>query len=498
MRPISSRLLAVSLLAAACSPADGTGMGDDDDDPTPYEFKTPEVIAVAPSQVALGDKVQVIGKNFIDPEHGALRLELVGTYTEDGGKSYPYQGSVPLTFVNPGVAEFEFGPDVFFSPTGDVLGEFTGQVDVVSKLGREDDADGEEKASEALDTRMAVLPSLLVQQLHSVDDPGCASVTPGTIASTNLSLGVRALGLGTATQGRPITFRVHFFAPGVQVQYVRNEWYAQWPLAPTAYVSPPDGNASFEVTVDSGDFMYIDPRTYQTVVRVNPMVTVGQQQYSEVKLARLATGPVEGPGAAHASFFIEAIADDGRIAKRLASIKVWNEGELLPYDGNTKILERYAAQQVSACFSGGDIGRDLTYSEGESESRSRTVNYRWDTNAAASVGLQVGTGFASPIQFGVNASASLSNTFGVDVSESVSSEHHTGQNLSAHILPAFFGACYRQTERIERRVGVVYHSRCGVSAEVGEAVLTDWNWGFDIATGTDCPPPTNLPPAEVF
>ena len=43
MRPISSRLLAVSLLAAACSPADGTGMGDDDDDPTPYEFKTPEV-----------------------------------------------------------------------------------------------------------------------------------------------------------------------------------------------------------------------------------------------------------------------------------------------------------------------------------------------------------------------------------------------------------------------------------------------------------------------
>src|SRR3972149_6505213 len=104
MRPISSRLLAVSLLAAACSPADGPGMGDDDD--------------------------------------------------------------------------------------------------------------GEEKASEALDTRMAVMPSLLVQQLHSVDDPGCASVTPGTIASTNLSLGARALGLGTATQVRPTTLPPPFLAPG--------------------------------------------------------------------------------------------------------------------------------------------------------------------------------------------------------------------------------------------------------------------------------------------
>ena len=42
------------------------------------------------------------------------------------------------------------------------------------------------------------------------------------------------------------------------------------------------------------------------------------------------------------------------------------------------------------------------------------------------------------------------------------------------------------------------HNACGESADIGEAVLTDWNFGFDIATGTECPPATNLPPAELF
>ena len=45
---------------------------------------------------------------------------------------------------------------------------------------------------------------------------------------------------------------------------------------------------------------------------------------------------------------------------------------------------------------------------------------------------------------------------------------------------------------------VIYHNACGASGVVGEAQLTNWNFAFDIAQGGEGPPPTNLPPAEVF
>jgi hypothetical protein len=57
---------------------------------------------------------------------------------------------------------------------------------------------------------------------------------------------------------------------------------------------------------------------------------------------------------------------------------------------------------------------------------------------------------------------------------------------------------YRQLERLERRVDVIYHNACGQSGAVGEAELTNWNFAFDVAQGKTCPPPSNLPPAEVF
>jgi len=57
---------------------------------------------------------------------------------------------------------------------------------------------------------------------------------------------------------------------------------------------------------------------------------------------------------------------------------------------------------------------------------------------------------------------------------------------------------YRQVWEFERTVELTYHSVCGASGVIGEAVLTDWEWGFDVAQGPECPPPTNLPPAESF
>ena len=39
---------------------------------------------------------------------------------------------------------------------------------------------------------------------------------------------------------------------------------------------------------------------------------------------------------------------------------------------------------------------------------------------------------------------------------------------------------------------------CGQAVKLGEAILTDWIWTPDLATGPSCPPPTKLQPAQTF
>ena len=413
------------LLALACASADPAPWQPSAEDPpeTTYVLADPEIVAVAPTQLAVGDRIQVIGQGMVPPDYGSMTLRLSGKFVGEGAtrEGTLFDAELALEYVNPGIAELEFGPDVIFSQYGDEIGVFTGTATIISRAGEQ------EKRSSEQPVTFQVMPSLIIEELHSVD-ANCAPVTAGTV----------------------------------------------------------------------GD------------VTVTPPVQIGQQTYTEVTLHRLAIGKLAGQGPAYATFGLEAVATDGRRAQRVASMAGWNEAEIEPFNGNQRLAERYPAEQVSGCFYGGDIGRDLTYTEGQSESRTRSVSYRWDINNALSAGIQVGTsmhlgnGLNPVISYGVdvNASASLnatwSQTFGVDVAESVSTERHTGQNFSAHILPTFYGACYRQTERVEKSVRLVYHNKCGVSADIGEAVLTDWNWGFDIGTGPECPPRTHLLPAEKF
>jgi hypothetical protein len=207
-----------------------------------------------------------------------------------------------------------------------------------------------------------------------------------------------------------------------------------------------------------------------------------------------------------ANFHVTAVNFDNDVAERNVSYKVHNEAEVGIFNGAGRIVERYSAEQTCGCFPGGTIGTDLSYSEGSSITRTRSVSVRWDLSAGVmhglQVGAQIGTGFASPIQFGVNLTynygVNWQMTFGTDASESVSSEEHVNLMLSVHILPSFFGTCYRQVERLERTVPIVVNNTCGASFNIGEATMTDWNFGFDVATGPTCPPDTNLPGAEVF
>src|SRR5215470_12689603 len=172
------RRVFVCTLFAACA---GGEMTSNPPSEPPYELPTPELVAIAPGQMALGDTIQIIGKDLVDPDHGSVVLHLVGSYTDETGARNDVDQEVPLGFVNHGQAKFEFGPNIWFSPTGDLIGQFHGQATLVNRRGAVDPGGmAEEHASAAVDVNLRVLPSVMVQRFHSVDQ-NCQGTPKATI-----------------------------------------------------------------------------------------------------------------------------------------------------------------------------------------------------------------------------------------------------------------------------------------------------------------------------
>jgi hypothetical protein len=489
-----------AVLWAACAPTSSPGPDKPSSSNDPAPLATPSLVAVGPSEVAVGDALRIVGQGFVDPDHGSLLVHFTGTYTPATGAPSNFDSDVPLTFVNPGVAQLDFGPVILFAPASDQIGSFRGSARIINRAIDSQGTTTDERSSDPMDVVLRVKPSVIVEQLHSTDG-NCQAVTNATVGGTSLVLGLKALGLGTATDADPIHFRIHVAAPSIDVAFVRNQAYASWPLQPTVFAVPPPGDVGFDVAITSGDRVYLDPKGREQVVTLTSPISLGQDQVTEAKLARLGTGPLAGGPSQVVSFAVEAQGKGGVVAQRAATLRVFSAEEVAPYDGNYRLVERFPPTPVSACFPGGMIGADLTYKEDHSESRTRSLTMNWDVQTALSLGFtgEASIGFSSTdLKFGGSTTASWSQTFGVDVEQSTSSEDSTGKDLTVHIIPSYFGVCFRQTEQIERDVKLVYHNACGASAQVGTATLTDWNWAFDIGTGKDCPPPTNLPPAKVF
>lgn len=496
-------LIAVALLAGCASDPETSDPGPDAGEAPPdFVFKTPRIDSVTPGEIALGEKFRVFGGDFLSANHGVMKLHFDGNYTDETGTTRKYVGDIPLEVTGPGTAEAELDR-LYFSQTGDRIGTLVGTATVISVLTAFDDPSGEgqERTSDPIDARVRVLPSIDIDGLRTVDTPGCPEVTRSTVGNNNLLLSVRTLGMPAATAANPMTFKVSFRTPEMNVKYVANGVYSTWPF-PTdnnVAVAAPAGMNTISMRVTSGTGISFDPRSQQSVVTVSPPVTIGQTTTDRVILQTFATGPVSDTQPSNnVLFIVEAVTANGTTLRRAINFPVWKDFEIKPYDGNVKVIERRPAEQVSGCVSGGTNGRHLGYEEGSSRSEQRTLSARWDVNVANSLGVNVSICPFCLFGGGANAQSTYSQSFGMDVSSTVSSESHTSLNLSAEILPTFFGVCYRQVEQLERKVDVVFHNACGGSGVVGQAVVTDWKFGFDIATGPECPPPTNLPPAEVF
>ena len=339
-------------------------------------------------------------------------------------------------------------------------------------------------------------PSLGIAQLRSVTEAGCSPVTTSTIGDQELGFSLETIGMQAATASSPIRFRISFLSPTMKVVYLKDDAYSVWPphipgLDPSFVAEAAVGQNRFDVEISEGNLLVLDPTWRKDKVTVSPPIQMGNQSFSEVILGRFSTGATDGQSNA-TNIRVQAFHADGTVISRDITYDIKEEWQIQSYNQNMHLMERSDPVPVSGCFSGGDVGRDLTYTEGSSVNQSRSLSFRWDRNVANTLGITAGVGGLLPVQISANASTTFSETFGIDVNETVSSESHVGINFSARIIPGYFGTCYRQVDRIQREVNVTYNNACGRSGVIGQTLLTDWNFGFDIATGPSCDTPSAL------
>ncbi len=492
MRP----LLLLTLILSACSSSTTPSASDAGTNTStkPYDLKTPQLTAVTPSSVAVGDTVQVLGTNFIPADQGTSTLEFAGQF-EDWEDNPQVKTSVDLKVVDSGHATFVYGPNNIFS-AADTTGTFKGQVRVRSQA-----KDGREATSATINANVDVGPSIIVTALHSVDDQ-CVGVTAATLAQTNLALGAKVIGIGGSSADEPIHFKISFASPGLSSQYVPDGNYNIWPPAnPASIADGAPGDNYFNMDVTSGNELFINPRVKQTPVRIYPPVQLGHSAQSTTgTLYRFMTGAYGGLGYATANFTIEATNARGSV-RRSVSLSIYNPGEAKPYDGTFRVAEVFPATLAVDCVSGGDTGRELTLTDTRGETRSTSLNFTWNSQVGSS--SQFGGAGSAGVGF-IQGSANYEHgqnwtqVFGHDVNSTISSEKSFSEALNIHVLPTYFAVLYRQASRIERSLDVVLHNACGQSLPAGKAILTDWLFRYDAAQGPDCPPPTNLPPAQKF
>ncbi len=423
------RLLSAAALTSACALfACGTGLSVSDPvDGGALEKKeplpVPSVRLVSPPTWSAGGVITVLGEDFVEPSRGHTLVVLDGNFTTEDGQSSSVKMQEEARFVNRGRVEFTFDPDYPPSGFGNQIGTFHGELWAVNA----DDEEASEPATPIVVT-VNVGPSLIVWKVGP-DNRSCANdKVMRTLSGSAIRVEVQAIGLEPATPYTPLAF--------------------------------------------SASWVDIDGKSHAS----EQHLTSGSSVRFVLDFGSLPEGEVEATGLANLT------VEDGYGKRLTRSVQVsFAQPYRVSYDGNVRVAELYAPVQVSSCLPGGEYGRQVSYTGGHSESRSRSVSF------SVNVGISLWI---------VNAG------FTFNVTDTVSSETSESLSMSGTILPDQYGVFYRQTERLERTGQIIQRTLCGDESVIGIARVTDWDWAPDLAitkNGT-CPPapPSNLPPAQVL
>lgn len=487
-RVASARLLGqICLGFALCLPLVG-GCGTEDpfaegpeQSPEIKEILQPQLRMVGPSGLSAGDTLTIFGERFVEPALGYTRVVFDGVYQATSGWSRPVHLEVDAEYVNQGVVEWTFGPNIPFAGTAQQeTGDFRGTVNVIN-IGH----DGMIKPSpQALPTDIQVLPSIIIREMRPVSH-ACGAGISATTEGTKFLFKMQTTGLKAGTEIAPLRFVYTFLRSNFRFTgYFRD----QLSMNPEA-LFPEQGPLSVIDDVTDGDLSNLGTGIRNVYVEKQDLTRSGLSNVAlgtdrAFGLSGIETAPIPQETADYydAQVTVLAIDSEGMRAKRTIPLRVWSPVEI-KYDGHSEVVRSFDPVPVSGCVPGGPIGTDVAYRQDKSETRQRALTFN------ASAGLDVNV-------WVVKASVQ----FGMGVNESVTSGVLESMNITVKLLPREFGAFYRQTLQLERRGKLVGHDPCGHTQSLGEAIVTDWVWSPDMGKGKTCPPlpASNLPPGQIL
>jgi hypothetical protein len=504
----------VILLATAISCS-----GDSDDGWADAPLLPPVLMGISPSEIQLGEVIKVTGADFPHPDKGKMELRLVGNYV-GAGFSHAYDGTFPVLVKNPRMAEFTM-EEILFHPTRDKLGIFYGQAQLITRplhAPKDDAVQG--LLSNPVDQTLNVLPTVIVKTLRAYGHNCTKPVQWMTNPGMDLEIDLQAIGLGVATAQTGWVWEVFTNSSSIRARFVAEDVL---PSGASAFVrvpftnmtlppirpdieAEPEGDVTFSVTSYQGDRMVVSPGQENLRVAASPPVRFGfGERSSNLVLSRFFTNDIETPeemaarGAANereipgyaAPIRVVVSTADGRRLSRQINFEVrqrWSTGH---YDGNAQVVEVQAAQDVTACTPVGDFLLTVTYDESVSMSRARHRSFRRDYQNNFNGGFSAG-----PLSmFQVHNPGAWTDTFGVDVQETVTSEQRIGKNIQKQVPPSWAYQMRRQARRVRRVVPVIETTACGEQGPVLSAALYDWQFAQVIDTGPTCPIATELPPS---
>lgn len=373
----------------------------------------PTVLGLTRTSVSVGQSMEIVGGNFLNGGQGHTEVRLIGTFTTKSGNTHDVDMRFQPHWEDGNRLMWaNFGPFSVPFGTGDELGVFDGKLYAINVS-----PDGVESASDPQSISLEVEPSIIIRDFQPL--------TAECIQPSKIILG-----------GYP--YRVKAEAVGFTPE-----------------------NFSYVI---AGEPSADAPRIMRHLAKGNT---------DEFGLdAELVFEPVP----ADAPFYVvtlavTALGTDGYQYASSLSFGVHRPIEYI--NANTvKVAEVELARPVSNCIPGGDtVGRTVTYSEQETDTRSRTVGVTWDetwleshtgevggsssttnstsvsVNQSSTQGWEMNWNDSFGTKFEANGGGSLFGVVEVGVSGGISTEHSEGGRVYGSNTQGYtVGRDYSQTD----------------------------------------------------
>jgi len=469
-----------------------TGCGGDDAVRTSSsEIPTPMLQSLTPARVTAGEEISVIGNNFCSPPEGKCKTQLVcdGTYQSAVGAQGVSGLIIEPHYQTPGKMSWKFGPNIPFATNQPTVGTFSGSCKAVN-IGL---TVAENAESPPKEVTVQVGPSIIIKQMGPLA-AGCGADFAGTTSNTPFVVQVEAVGLNPGTSEAPVMFRYTFLKENFQLTGMFKEQYRTDPQE----LFPQQGPVSMIQRVENGTVggLGTGNQTTTAVVSESGMqsgTNSGSALFDQMlgmlpnsvggiqlgvdnlyKVDGIKTSPIPRENDSHykANLVVTAADNAGHVASRSIIFDVWRQYEV-SYDGNAQEVQYYEPEPVSGCMPGTTPPSELSYGTQYQRSATRSLTFVGRVKPDFALwGLK---------PFVLNK---FETEFGINVDEAATSSEVQSRNLSVQLIPGQAGVIYLQRIELQRLAKIIEHDSCGKTSHAGDAIVTDWQWGSEIALGT--------------